>query len=159
MPESPAWLANHDSERAHHIFRRIHGPDASIKESIPHWDAPKTVTEEENLLQNSDRNRRDSIASRASHKASPPPIGFFAIVKDPFYQPAILAVVGIMVAQQFCGINSIMMYVNLGESPPSLYLRSACKILEGNPSEYCISLRCFGIRRISLAVPSNQDFY
>jgi MFS family permease len=31
-------------------------------------------------------------------------------IRDPFYRPAIIAVVGVMVAQQLTGINSIVMY-------------------------------------------------
>lgn len=31
-------------------------------------------------------------------------------VTDPYYRPAIIAVIGVMVAQQFTGINSIVMY-------------------------------------------------
>jgi len=37
-------------------------------------------------------------------------VGFFALIKDSFYRPAVIAVIGIMFAQQLCGINSIMMY-------------------------------------------------
>ena len=32
------------------------------------------------------------------------------VVKDPYYRPAIIAVVGVMVAQQLTGMNSIVMY-------------------------------------------------
>lgn len=37
-------------------------------------------------------------------------LGFWQVARDPFYRPAIVSVVGIMFAQQMCGINSIIMY-------------------------------------------------
>src|SRR5690606_30972874 len=41
---------------------------------------------------------------------APVHLGFVDVVKDARYRPAIIAVVGVMFAQQFCGINSIIMY-------------------------------------------------
>ena len=66
------------------------------------------MEEEERLIHDPERplSRRESIASSKSTAH----IGFFAVIRDPLYQPAIIAVIGIMFAQQFCGINSIMMY-------------------------------------------------
>jgi len=102
VPESPAWLATHkDPQKAVQTLQRIRGSENSIAEEIEEWDT-KTVVEEERLLHNPEcpLNRRESIEH----------IGFFGVIHDPLYRPAIIAVIGIMFAQQFCGVNSIMMY-------------------------------------------------
>jgi sugar porter (SP) family MFS transporter len=105
VPESPAWLAAHkDPQRAVRTLQRIRGHGNSIADEIEDWDT-KTVEEEERLLRDP-VSRRESTASKASITH----IGFFGVVRDPLYQPAIIAVIGIMFAQQFCGVNSIMMY-------------------------------------------------
>ncbi|KAM3074064.1 Bifunctional purine biosynthesis protein PurH [Clarireedia jacksonii] len=108
VPESPAWLAaNKDPQKATRILQRIRG-NVSIAEETADWDLSSTADEERRLL-NSDLDRRGSAASKSSLQQSVN-IGFFQIIKDPLYRPAIIAVIGIMVAQQFCGINSIIMY-------------------------------------------------
>jgi len=111
VPESPAWLAAHkDPQQAVLTLQRIRGPGNKIDEEIENWDFDIPVAEEESLLSNpAGTSRRGSITSKASQK-SIAHIGFFQVVRDPLYQPAIIAVIGIMCAQQFCGINSIMMY-------------------------------------------------
>ena len=111
VPESPAWLAAHTSaDRAVKTLQKIRGAGNSIDEEIEDWDLSKSTAEEERLLHDPEStSRRASTASKASFK-SVPHIGFFAVIKDAHYRPAIIAVIGIMVAQQFCGINSITMY-------------------------------------------------
>ena len=105
VPESPAWLAAHkDPQQAIRTLQRIRGHGNSISDEIEEWDT-KTVEEEERLLHDP-VSRRESTTS----KASVTHIGFFGVIRDPLYQPAIIAVIGIMFAQQFCGVNSIMMY-------------------------------------------------
>ena len=111
VPESPAWLAAHkDPQRAVRTLQRIRGHGNSIADEIEDWDT-KTAEEEERLLHDpeSTLSRRESTTSKASSKPIQH-VGFFAVIRDPLYQPAIIAVIGIMFAQQLCGINSIMMY-------------------------------------------------
>jgi sugar porter (SP) family MFS transporter len=111
VPESPAWLAVHkDPQRAMRTLQRIRGSGNSIADEIEGWDQ-KAVEEEEGLLNDPESTlaRRESSASKSSSK-SIPHIGFFGVIRDPLYRPAIIAVIGIMFAQQFCGVNSIMMY-------------------------------------------------
>jgi len=110
VPESPAWLAaNKDPQQAVRILQRIRGSGNSIAEEIQDWDI-KTGAEEERLLRDPEPNSPDeSIHSKASQK-SIAHVGFFEVVRNPLYQPAIIAVIGIMFAQQLCGINSIIMY-------------------------------------------------
>lgn len=38
------------------------------------------------------------------------PVGFFQLILDSYYRPALIAIIGIMFAQQVCGINSVIMY-------------------------------------------------
>ena len=115
VPESPAWLAAHkDPQIAIRTLQRIRGKGYSIDEEIESWSGDKGVAEQERLLNSADGDitptpRRQSTGSNKSQK-SIPHVGFFQVVRDPLYQPAIIAVIGIMFAQQFCGINSIMMY-------------------------------------------------
>lgn len=111
VPESPAWLAAHkDPQLAVQTLQRIRGHGNSIADEIAVWDVDKSIPETEGLLQDpGSLSRRDSTNSKASQR-SIAHVGFFQVVKDPLYQPAIIAVIGIMVAQQLCGINSIMMY-------------------------------------------------
>ncbi|CZT51345.1 related to glucose transporter-3 [Rhynchosporium secalis] len=111
VPESPAWLATHKSpQEAIRTLQRIRGSGASIQDEIKDWDTDRVVEEEERLLVDPEsRERRPSSTSKASSK-SVAHVGFFQVIRDPFYRPAIIAVIGIMCAQQLCGINSIMMY-------------------------------------------------
>ncbi|KAF7892457.1 uncharacterized protein EAF01_010537 [Botrytis porri] len=111
IPESPTWLAAHkDTQTATRTLQRIRGHDYSIEEEIQHWDNKPSEEEEERLLLDPELTRRDSVASKSSSQKSVPNVGFFQVIKDPFYQPAVIAVIGIMFAQQLCGINSIIMY-------------------------------------------------
>ncbi|TGO31812.1 hypothetical protein BHYA_0404g00040 [Botrytis hyacinthi] len=111
IPESPTWLAAHkDTQTATRTLQRIRGHGYSIEEEIQNWDIKPSEEEEERLLLDPELTRRDSVASKSSSQKSIPNVGFFQVIKDPFYQPAVIAVIGIMFAQQLCGINSIIMY-------------------------------------------------
>jgi sugar porter (SP) family MFS transporter len=111
VPESPAWLAAHKNpQKALRTLQRIRGSGSSISEETAHWDVDKTVEEEEGLLSSETNQAPASRRESTTSTKHAPHIGFFAVVRDPLYRPAIIAVIGIMCAQQFCGINSIMMY-------------------------------------------------
>jgi sugar porter (SP) family MFS transporter len=111
VPESPAWLAAHKNpQKALRTLQRIRGGGSSISEETAAWDIDKTVEEEEGLLSSETNQAPVSRRESTTSTKQTPHIGFFAVVRDPLYQPAIIAVIGIMCAQQFCGINSIMMY-------------------------------------------------
>lgn len=119
VPESPAWTATvkGDLTKARRILQRIRGRDSNIDEEVEAWGQGdgKLSTEEEGLLAQHDSYQAEGAAPPlASQAASPRPeaihLGFVQVVRDPVTQPAIIAVVGIMFAQQLCGINSIIMY-------------------------------------------------
>lgn len=64
--------------------------------------------EESSLLLNSD----DRAHSPPNKTATKDPIGMFSVLVHPDHNKAILAVIGVFFAQQFCGINSVVMYSN-----------------------------------------------
>lgn len=109
IPESPKWLVEHQQTgQARKVLQRIRGRNADIEAEMASWRATSTPTsnaatptpgEEESLLA--------PVPSEDEHKAA---VTMMEAVRDPYYRPAIIAVVGIMVAQQFTGVNSIVMY-------------------------------------------------
>ncbi|KAI0440424.1 general substrate transporter [Xylaria telfairii] len=115
IPESPAWLAtNKNVSQAKRILQRIRGKRYDIEEETAFWDSGVTSSEEEALLDESTTPaipipRRASTSSKASGKSNSH-VGFFEIIRDVQYRPALVAAAGVMCAQQLCGINSIIMY-------------------------------------------------
>lgn len=114
VPESPAWLAAHgDPTKAKMTLQRIRGSGFNIHEETSHWGAgggggaaSTRDAEEEGLLGQTDGTAPLSPTASGSTRH----MGFIEVVKDIKTRPAIIAVVGIMITQQFCGINSIIMY-------------------------------------------------
>ncbi|KAJ6024931.1 hypothetical protein N7540_005728 [Penicillium herquei] len=102
VPESPIWLAeNNRRSQARIVLQRIRGSGADIEAEIASWrnsNAAPTSGEEESLL------------SSPSNDQPATQVTMFQAVRDPYYRPAIIAVVACMVAQQFTGINSLVMY-------------------------------------------------
>ncbi|PNY28212.1 metabolite transport protein [Tolypocladium capitatum] len=112
VPESPAWLAAHaDATKAQRTLQRIRGKGFDIQDEVAAWNRDPSASssaEEEGLLAQPDGVAPPSPTSPGFKK--PVHLGFVQVVKDPLCRPAIVAVVGIMFAQQLCGINSIIMY-------------------------------------------------
>ncbi|ODM14841.1 hypothetical protein SI65_09835 [Aspergillus cristatus] len=105
VPESPIWLAEHQkTTQARQVLQRIRGKNADIHAEIEGWnvstDPADPSAEEESLLEHP--------SGEASSKQ--PPVTILRAITDPEYRQAIIAVIGVMVAQQFTGINSIVMY-------------------------------------------------
>ncbi|EAW09921.1 putative MFS glucose transporter [Aspergillus clavatus NRRL 1] len=106
VPESPTWLAEHQqADLARQVLQRIRGKDADIEEEVKGWHSssqgPTAGSAEE-----------ESLLTPPSGNLPPkqPPVTIMRAVTDSYYRPAIIAVIGVMVAQQFTGINSIIMY-------------------------------------------------
>ncbi|KAK3326880.1 major facilitator superfamily domain-containing protein [Apodospora peruviana] len=128
VPESPAWTATAkgDMVRARRVLQRIRGKHANIDEEVEAWGGGdgRLPSEEERLLASGEAESSDANATPMSPAAVQPApnnnsnnnnnnkahLGFAQVVRDPHTRPAIIAVVGIMFAQQLCGINSIIMY-------------------------------------------------
>ncbi|KAK3619786.1 Bifunctional purine biosynthesis protein PurH [Elasticomyces elasticus] len=122
--ESPKWLAEHGrAGQAKRVLRRMRGHEADIDEEVEGWglDTSDDVEdEEEELLAGHDEapsssrqdNNNSSATKDTAHdlKQLGKSLGFLHVLRDPHTRPAVLAVAMIMVAQQLCGINSIVMY-------------------------------------------------
>ncbi|KAB8072632.1 general substrate transporter [Aspergillus leporis] len=105
VPESPVWLADHQKENvARQVLQRIRGKNANIGEEVESWRT--SAGAEDNS------GEEQSLLSPPSGNIPPkqPPVTITGAITDPFYRPAIIAVVGVMVSQQLTGINSIIMY-------------------------------------------------
>ncbi|KAL4921994.1 general substrate transporter [Aspergillus aurantiobrunneus] len=105
VPESPTWLADHQKhDLAGRILQQIRGRDADIHGELEGL-VGSTRSEE-------DAGEEQSLLTPPSNNMPPkqPPVTMARVFMDPDYRPAIVAVVGIMIAQQFTGINSIIMY-------------------------------------------------
>ncbi|KAL3482241.1 general substrate transporter [Aspergillus californicus] len=105
VPESPTWLMEHQKEdAARRILQRIRGKDADINGEIESSSSSARTEddarEDQSLL----------TPSSSNLPSKQPPVTMAQVLMDPNYRPAIIAVVGIMIAQQFTGINSIIMY-------------------------------------------------
>ncbi|EPE02657.1 hexose transporter [Ophiostoma piceae UAMH 11346] len=140
VAESPAWLVTYkgQSVRAHFILQRIRGAGVSIADEVAAWPpsglqhgfssqhdginstgVASTVPAEEQALLVPPVNEEGVYviappSPRPFVPSVPSPsllsVGFFKVVTDAHYRPAIIAVIGIMFAQQVCGINSVIMY-------------------------------------------------
>ena len=109
VPESPAWLAAHGNPaRARKVLQRIRGSGFDINGEAEGWhDDEEEATEAERLLV---EGGEEGVPPMPVANEQVKHMGFIQVVRDPLTRPAIVACVGIMFAQQFCGINSIIMY-------------------------------------------------
>ncbi|KAB2578421.1 putative mfs glucose protein [Lasiodiplodia theobromae] len=110
--ESPKWLADqgHPSAAKKNL-RKIRGSDANITEEISGWgvdNVDQMSDEEETLLHSDDRASLHSGASK--DKNSRESLSMFQVLRHPDTKKATFAVMVVMVAQQFSGINTIIMY-------------------------------------------------
>lgn len=126
--ESPKWLAdNGKSARARRILRKLRGHEVDIEAEVSGWgmDSAQDADDEEDELLREDHEHASSSSDRNNNTATQQvtsdakklgkfvkqsTIGPFAVLRHPDYYPAVFAVMMIMVAQQLCGINSIVMY-------------------------------------------------
>jgi sugar porter (SP) family MFS transporter len=99
-PESPKWLAANNRPRmARGVLQRLRGKKADIREEMETWDMSGEA-EEESLL-------GPPQGPRPQRQAN---MSIIDVVRIPKYRRAVIAVTGTMMAQQLCGINSVVMY-------------------------------------------------
>ncbi|QIW96127.1 hypothetical protein AMS68_001645 [Peltaster fructicola] len=111
--ESPRWLAeNGKPSKAKRALQKLRGRHVDIEEEVAAWGVQSERDlddEEETLLAQADGiNSESSTGHLKQGKRNT--LGVFSVLSHPESRPAILAVVMIMLAQQFTGINSIVMY-------------------------------------------------
>ncbi|KAL9075213.1 MAG: hypothetical protein Q9157_004091 [Trypethelium eluteriae] len=113
--ESPKWLANEGRvNQARKELRKIRGSKVDIQQEVDAWgaeDSEERHEEEESLLRNEDH----AVAAageqpRKRGSARKQVVGIFEVIRHPEYNKATFVVMMVMLAQQFCGINSIVMY-------------------------------------------------
>jgi MFS family permease len=168
VPESPAWLVdNHQSSQARKVLQRIRGRDADIGAEIEGWrtsGAAPASGEEESLL-----------APPAGNQIPKQSVTITQAIRDPYYRPAIIAVVGVMIAQQFTGVNSIIMYsvsllqsilpttaalLTVGISAINLVITLACSLLPdriGRKTCLLLSIGGMGCSSVLLALGMQFD--
>ena len=112
--ESPKWTAEHGNvTKARRVLRKLRGEEADIDAEISSWSVSNTNAaqseEEESLLARSEDAGLLSPPSnsKAGHQET---FGAFEVLRHPDTRFPVFAIAMIMVAQQFTGINSIVMY-------------------------------------------------
>lgn len=114
--ESPKWMAeNGKPSRAKRVLRKIRGDHADIDAEVASWGGEgerDLEDEEEALLANEDRDQGETSGEQqgADKPASRQSLNVLQALRDPTTTPAMVAVTAVMLAQQLCGINSIVMY-------------------------------------------------
>jgi sugar porter (SP) family MFS transporter len=110
--ESPKWLAAHGhAEKSRQNLERIRG-NKYVDDEISTWHIKgvsldsSEVGEEAGLLSHPEGGEEttETPSSNLQH------VGFWDLPRNKEYRPALIAVIGVMLAQQLCGINSIVMY-------------------------------------------------
>lgn len=124
--ESPKYLAEKGNlTQAKRVLRKIRGADADIDSEMSEWGvdganasgkprhpqtyahSPNAITEEEQTLLNNEGGSSQSATKSADKEGS---LSIMQVFRHPDYKQAAIAVVMVMLAQQFSGINSIVMY-------------------------------------------------
>ncbi|KAI9787007.1 MAG: hypothetical protein M1816_007759 [Peltula sp. TS41687] len=115
VSESPQWLYNQGKpQSAKKVLKRIRSDKDDVEGEIGGWKSDafgnESGHEEEALLhREGDAAGRDN-SNRTDRPENNSGVGVFEILRHPLHRPAVIAVVGVMIAQQFCGVNSIIMY-------------------------------------------------
>ena len=119
--ESPEWLGtNGHEDAARKTLIKIRGNNLGEEEANK-WRATGDGEGTSNkswralLLSSTDNNPQDEQqgllgSTPATRNPSKPHIGILAVARHPDHYKAIIAVVAVMLAQQLCGINSVIMY-------------------------------------------------
>ncbi|KNG45734.1 vacuolar protein sorting-associated protein 73 [Stemphylium lycopersici] len=108
--ESPKYIAEQGNiSLAKKTLRKIRGEDADIDDEVNDWGVSGSTDvhdEEQTLLSNED----GAADTRIKQSSKEQTLSIMQVFRHPDYQKAAIAVVMVMLAQQFSGINSIVMY-------------------------------------------------
>ena len=172
--ESPKWNAEQlKTRKARSDLQRIRGPNADLKEEIGRWtsgDGETADEEEQALLANTAPGPSSPSITPTTNPTSTTSITMVEAFTNPSYAPATVAVIAVMMAQQLCGINSIIMYgvsllstlltsssalLNIFVSILNIVVTTACAPLSdiiGRKSCLLISIAGMGCSSILLAI-------
>ncbi|MCJ1289432.1 hypothetical protein MMC34_000964 [Xylographa carneopallida] len=104
--ESPDWLATMGKTgKAERTLERIRGGDT--QDEVGKWGTAQEGQDEYDSLLHGEENNQSASPTKHSSEAS---IGILKVIVHPDHYCAIIAVIGVMLAQQLCGINSVIMY-------------------------------------------------
>lgn len=106
--ESPKYLAEKGNiAQAKRVLRQIRGADADIESEMSEWGVGgANASEEEQTLLNNEGGSQPATKSSDQEGS----LTILQVFSHPDYKKAAIAVVMVMLAQQFSGINSIVMY-------------------------------------------------
>lgn len=111
--ESPRYLAEQGHlAQSKRTLRKIRGEKFDIDEEVSSWglEGSVGVTDEEPLLRSEEGVPDDSDAPVSKRQSKEEALSIVEVLRHPEYNKAAIAVVMVMLAQQFSGINSIVMY-------------------------------------------------
>lgn len=117
--ESPRWMADHGKPSgARKALRKLRRHDVDIDEEVHGWgtneDEEQMEDEEEALMSNQNHPEeptpQTNTTTSATKSTIKQPLTIISVLRDPDARPAVLAVTIVMIGQQLCGINSIVMY-------------------------------------------------
>lgn len=118
--ESPKYLADQGHPaQAKKVLQKIRGRGADIDAEVTAWgQGGRDLDEEQETLLANEESAHDNSPERGSstrsRKDTPvtkqETLGAFQVLRNPDTRRAVFAIVMIMLAQQFTGINSIIMY-------------------------------------------------
>lgn len=106
--ESPKWLAsNGQTRKARENLQRIRGKKFDIEEEFTSWGNNVDGEDEvQGLLQDTE----SALGPPTTKKEKKTTVGMIEVIRDSHHRKAVICVIMIMIAQQFTGINSIIMY-------------------------------------------------
>jgi MFS family permease len=116
--ESPRYMAdNGKPSEARRILRQIRGEGADIEDEVRSWggESPEDTNDEEQRLLSAEEATSSQTGgipgpTKSSQRDHKEILSSFEVLRHPDTRAAILAITMVMLAQQFTGINSIIMY-------------------------------------------------
>ncbi|KAF1814968.1 general substrate transporter [Eremomyces bilateralis CBS 781.70] len=167
--ESPKWIAANvegGGPKARKILRRVRGERFDIDGEFNSWGiaAGEDDEEQESLLNSPDQQHLPSNKSQSGQGH----LGMLQALASPQTRKAVIAVIMVMLAQQLCGINSIIMYgvsllssllssssalLNLAVSALNIIVTAACApLVDKLGRKPCLLGSIFGMGISSLAL-------